>query len=70
MVGKEPQRLLTYDQLAELLQISPGTLRNWVSQQFIPHTKVGRNVRFDLDTIDKWIKRRTNPGRLRMRHDV
>ncbi len=45
-------RFLTYDQLAEALQLSLGTLKNWVSQGFIPHTKLGRNVRFDPDAIE------------------
>ena len=62
-------RLLTYDQLAITLQVNPGTLRNWVSQQYIPHIKLGRAVRFDPHTIEKWLQKRTYPGRLRFRHD-
>ena len=40
-------QLLTYEQLADKLQVNPGTLRNWVSQGYIPCVKLGRAVRFD-----------------------
>jgi len=60
-------RLLTYQQLAEALQISAGTLRNWVSEGFVPHIKLGRVVRFDPCEIERWIERRAHPGRLRQR---
>ena len=63
------EKLLTYDQLAEWLQVSPGTLRNWVSQQFIPCVKLGRAVRFDPAVIEQWVRKRTCPGRLRLRHE-
>ena len=62
-------RLLTYDQLADALQVSQGTLRNWVSQQYVPHVKIGRAVRFDPRAIEEWLQRRAHPGRLRLRHE-
>ena len=62
-------RLLTYKQLADALQVSPGTLRNWVSQQYIPHVKLGRAVRFDPRTVEQWLQKRAHPGRLRLRHE-
>jgi len=61
------EQLLTYEQLAEALQVSPGTLRNWVSQQYVPHVKIGRVVRFDPSAIDNWLRKRAHPGRLRLR---
>jgi excisionase family DNA binding protein len=66
----EPPRLdklLTYDQLARVLQVNPGTLRNWVSQQFIPHVKLGRAVRFDTAAVEMWLRKRSHPGRLTFR---
>ena len=62
----QQDRLLTYDQLARALQISPGTLRNWVSQDYIPHVKLGRCVRFNSDDINNWLKQRSCPGRLQL----
>ena len=63
-------RLLTYQQLAAWLQVSPGTLRNWVSQEFIPFVKVGRVVRFDREAIERSIRKRSNPGRVSLRLDT
>lgn len=67
MQNRELETLLTYDQLADRLQVSPGTLRNWVSQQFIPHVKLGRAVRFEINDIQAWINKRANGGRVRLR---
>ena len=63
-------QLLTYEQLAQFLQMSPGTLRNWVSQQFIPHIKVGGLVRFDRRAIEDWLRKRARPGRRQLRADL
>ncbi|HEG43341.1 MAG TPA: DNA-binding protein [Phycisphaerales bacterium] len=54
---------LTVKQLAEYLSLSPGTIRNWVSQKYIPHSKKGRVVRFHRRQIDEWLSADTCPGR-------
>jgi len=64
---KQLAELLTYEQMAQILQVSPGTLRNWVSQGFIPHIKIGRAVRFDPKVIEAWLQKRSHPGRIRFR---
>jgi excisionase family DNA binding protein len=46
---------LTVSQLAEYLSVSPGTVRNWVSQRYIPFAKRGRIVRFHRQRIDAWL---------------
>lgn len=53
--------LLTYKQLAEYLQLCEGTVRNWVSENYIPSIKLrGKKggVRFRLDRIQKWLDTR------------
>ena len=62
-------RLMTYEQMAEALSVNPGTLRNWVSQDFVPHVKIGRLVRFDPIAVEQWLKKRIHQGRLQMRAD-
>lgn len=54
---------LTVEEVAEYLSVSPGTVRNWVSQQYIPHAKRGRVVRFHRDQIDAWLSRGACKGR-------
>lgn len=38
--------LFSYKEAAEKLGISQATLRRWVSERTIEHTKIGRSVRF------------------------
>jgi excisionase family DNA binding protein len=45
--------------LKKLLEIYPWaqqTVYGWVSDKYIPHSKVGRHLMFDLDEIEKWIE--------------
>jgi excisionase family DNA binding protein len=42
----ENETLLTYEEAAELLSVSPVTLRKWVLERRIPHYKLGKSVRF------------------------
>ena len=46
---------MTVEQLAKYLSVSPGTIRNWVSQKYIPYAKRGRIVRFHRQKIDGWL---------------
>ncbi len=38
-------KLLTPDQVAELLGVEKSTIYNWTHTKFIPHIKVGRLLR-------------------------
>ncbi len=50
------ERLLTVTEVAGILQISPGTLRNWCSSRQINFVKVNGAVRFDPSEISTFIK--------------
>jgi predicted DNA-binding transcriptional regulator AlpA len=49
--------LLTPEQLAEHLQLSPLTLSNWrIAGKGPPYLKLGsRVVRYDLDAVETWL---------------
>ncbi len=56
---KETQdRLLTCDQAASLLAISPATLRTWTSRRAIAFVKLNgrRTVRYRLSAIEQMIQ--------------
>ena len=57
------EKLLTVNQIAEYLQVSPRTIREWVYIGFIPCAKLGRNVRFKLSSVEKWVKNKEKNGR-------
>ncbi len=57
------QRLLTAAQAAEYLGLSKSTLAHQRKTgpldghiRFVPYIKLGRNIRYDLDDLNKYIK--------------
>ena len=48
-------RLLTIDQLAEHLGVTPRHVRRLIAERRVPFLKVGRLVRFDPGDIASWL---------------
>ncbi len=42
--------------IASYLNVSPKTLYQWAELRQIPHVKLNGCLRFDQDSIDKWIE--------------
>ncbi len=55
-MGKELHRLLNVDQLSEWLGVPPWQIRNLVRQRKIPVVRIDARVRFDRESIEKWLK--------------
>jgi len=53
--------ILTPEQLAEYLRVSKQWVYQRVSLEKIPHTKVGKYLRFRKSAIDKWIESQSVP---------
>jgi excisionase family DNA binding protein len=51
-----PNRLFTYSETAEILNLSPGTLRIWVSAKRVPCVKMGKAVRFTREQIKQMMQ--------------
>ncbi len=51
MIGK----LLTVKELSDILKVKEKTLYQWVNFGQIPHVRLNKCVRFDLDDITAWI---------------
>jgi len=51
--------LLTVDEAAAYLSVSPLTVYDWVSKRNIEYVKVGRLVRFREQALEKWIEKHT-----------
>lgn len=54
---------MTISEVAEYLSVSSGTVRNWISQKYIPHARRGRVVRFHRSEIDRWLSAGACRGR-------
>jgi excisionase family DNA binding protein len=48
------EKFLKVAELAQILQVKPTTIYTWVRQGRIPHTRIGRLVRFTLAQIEKF----------------
>ena len=56
------KRLLDVNEASEYLGIPVNTLRCWCSRKTIPHVKIGRMVRFDVEELNRWIGERAIPA--------
>jgi excisionase family DNA binding protein len=63
LAGPGAGRLLTVDEVAQWLQVKPGTIYQWVHEGYIPVVKLGSLVRFSPGSVTQWIQKRESPGR-------
>lgn len=50
-------KLLTVDEVAELLNVAPTAVRHMVNRRQIPFIRIGeRRLRFDQDAIVAWVQ--------------
>ena len=52
------KRFIGIEGCAEYLGVAKGTLYSWTFSKKIPYIKMGRLVKFDLQELEGWIKRR------------
>jgi len=50
-------KLLSPQELSDVLSISIETVYAWTSQKRIPFIKMGRLVRFNVDEVNKWLEK-------------
>lgn len=48
--------LLTIEEVAQILRVSDSQVRYWVRLGYIPHIRLGRQIRFRLDDLDRWLR--------------
>lgn len=51
--------LVSINTLSNMLEVPESTIRYYILKNYIPYVKLGKLIRFDKDTINKWIKDRT-----------
>lgn len=52
---RQPDAVMTIDELADYLKISKSTLYHLVRRGEVPGTKIGRHWRFRREVIDRWL---------------
>ncbi len=53
------EKLLTLEEVAEILGISSSTAKTWASRRKFPVVKVGRLIRISPKALQEWIERKT-----------
>ena len=52
------EKVLTLEEVAELLRVHPITIYRLLRERRIPAFKIGSEWRFNRESIEKWISRR------------
>lgn len=47
--------ILTLEEVAEYLRLTPQTIYKWAQERRIPAAKLGKEWRFRKSIIDKWV---------------
>jgi excisionase family DNA binding protein len=65
------ERLLTAEQVAEMLSVPVSWVRESTRSGVIPHIKLGRYTRFELADVEAWLEQCKRPGRsVALRNDL
>lgn len=54
--SRDTTRLLKVTDVADMLSVSPRTVRSWVYRGLIPSLKINGALRFDRTELEKFIK--------------
>ena len=64
------QKLLSVQEMADYLGVKTSTIYQYTHQGFIPHIKLGKNIRFRESVILKWLEKRSVAGRATHKVDI
>jgi len=65
LIKAHMKRLLTIDEVCNILQVSKPTVYRWVHEEFIPHVKLRGVLRFDEEVVYRWVDAKRRTGRNR-----
>lgn len=54
---EKSDKLLTIDEVAELLRVKPSVVKHWVYTRSIPCIKLPKQILFDKEDLMEWIER-------------
>lgn len=63
-------KLLTPQEVADLLCVQKSTIYQWTHMGYIPHVKLRKFVRFKEDKVMEWLERKAQNGRLTKRVEI
>lgn len=54
-------KLLTVNDVADLLAVSPKTIRKYIWERTIPYLKINGHIRFEQSQLDEWLDEKRVP---------
>lgn len=63
MATEDARDLMTVEEVAEYLRVSPKTVYDWAQKGQIPAGKIGNTWRFRRKDVEEWVARRLGSGR-------
>jgi excisionase family DNA binding protein len=57
---KEPKRLLTFEEVRFILNLSKSNLRRWIADNKLKFFRLGRQLRFDPSVIAEVLRERAS----------
>lgn len=54
--ARKPRKLTSAEPVAEMLGVKVHRVYDLARQDLIPHVKLGRQVRFDLEKVEAWLE--------------
>ncbi len=62
-----PQTILTVPEVCSYLQVSQVTVYRLLRRRDIPAFRIGKNWRFNLQDLERWIEKESMPAEFRSR---
>jgi excisionase family DNA binding protein len=56
LLREKMKNLVSIEKISEILDINVKTIYDWTSTRKIPHYKLGRLVKFDVDEVMAWLQ--------------
>lgn len=53
---KEPEKWSNLEEIASHCGVSKDTIRNWIKKEAIPFHKMGKQYKFKISEVDKWVE--------------
>ena len=53
---KEPEKWSNLEEIAEHCGVSKDTIRNWIKKDAIPYHKMGKQYKFKISEVDRWVE--------------
>lgn len=56
VIMNETERWQSLDDISKHLGVSKDTIRIWIKKEAIPFHKIGRQYKFRISEVDKWVE--------------